>query len=119
VDGIVTAAIDPDTLELATFACPTKTTEVFIAGSQPTRYCYLHGGQGRRVLLATNVAGWDRAPKSGTQGPDAKDPAAEQDGLPPSITIPLLDVSPGAAASAGEKPKEKKGFFGRVLDIFR
>ena len=119
VDGIVTAAIDPDTLELATFACPTKTTEVFIAGSQPTRYCYLHGGQGRRVLLATNVAGWDRAPESGTQGRDAKDPAGEQDGPPPSITIPLLDVSPGAAASAGEEPKEKKSFFGRVLDIFR
>ena len=119
VDGIVTAAIDPDTLELATFACPTKTTEVFVAGSQPTRYCYLHGGQGRRVLLATNVAGWDRALKSGTQDPDAKDPAGEQDGLPPSITIPLLDVSPRAAASVEEKPEEKKGFFGRVLDIFR
>jgi penicillin-binding protein 1B len=42
--GIVTVAIDPDSLELATPNCPVTRQEVFIAGTQPTVYCHLHGG---------------------------------------------------------------------------
>jgi penicillin-binding protein 1B len=43
-DGIVTVAIDPETLELATPNCPVTRQEVFIAGTQPTQYCERHGG---------------------------------------------------------------------------
>ena len=43
-DGIVTVAIDPVTLELATPLCPATRDEVFIAGTQPTQYCESHGG---------------------------------------------------------------------------
>ena len=42
--GIVQRDIDPKTGQLATSQCPEKTPEVFIAGTEPTVYCELHGG---------------------------------------------------------------------------
>lgn len=43
-DGIVTATIDPETLQLATPNCPTTRQEVYIAGTAPTEFCERHGG---------------------------------------------------------------------------
>jgi penicillin-binding protein 1B len=42
--GIVQREIDPKTGQLATSQCPEKTLEVFIAGTEPTVYCEVHGG---------------------------------------------------------------------------
>lgn len=42
--GIVQREIDPKTGQLATSQCPEKTPEVFIAGTEPTVYCEVHGG---------------------------------------------------------------------------
>lgn len=42
--GIVQREIDPKTGQLATSQCPEKTPEVFIAGTEPTLYCEVHGG---------------------------------------------------------------------------
>jgi penicillin-binding protein 1B len=42
--GIVQREIDPKTGQLATTQCPEKTPEVFIAGTEPTVYCEIHGG---------------------------------------------------------------------------
>ena len=42
--GIVQREIDPKTGQLATSQCPEKTAEVFIAGTEPTVYCEVHGG---------------------------------------------------------------------------
>jgi membrane carboxypeptidase/penicillin-binding protein len=42
--GIVQRDIDPRTGQLATSQCPEKTPEVFIAGTEPTVYCEVHGG---------------------------------------------------------------------------
>jgi penicillin-binding protein 1B len=41
---IVQREIDPRTGQLATSQCPEKTPEVFIAGTEPTVYCEVHGG---------------------------------------------------------------------------
>ena len=41
-DGIVTIEIDPETGFLATPACPTRATEVYIAGTQPVGACPKH-----------------------------------------------------------------------------
>ncbi|MDA1314958.1 MAG: PBP1A family penicillin-binding protein [Acidobacteria bacterium] len=121
VDGIVTAEIDPETHELGTYSCPKRTTEVFVAGSQPNRYCRLHGGQGRELLLATNVAGWDsegsQVSDSGETGSAAG--AEQPQALPPSITIPVLDVPPDSGRQPQKGKQEKKGFFGRILDVFK
>jgi penicillin-binding protein 1B len=45
-EGVDSIVIDADTLEIATPSCPVTREEVFIAGSQPTQLCELHGGHG-------------------------------------------------------------------------
>jgi len=45
-EGIQSAMIDPESLELATPSCPATREEVFVGGSAPTQYCELHGGHG-------------------------------------------------------------------------
>lgn len=121
VDGIVTAEIDPVTYELGTYSCPQRSTEVFVAGSQPNRYCRLHGGRGRQLLLATNVAGWDSGGKqvSDEAKVEIADSGMEPQALPPSITIPVLDAPPDKGRQEEDSPPKKKGFFGRILDAFR
>jgi len=49
--GILSATIDPETGQLATNACPTGVSEVFLAGQEPTMECDLHGRWGRRRIL--------------------------------------------------------------------
>ena len=121
VDGIVTAEIDPVTYELGTYSCPQRSTEVFVAGSQPNRYCRLHGGRGRQLLLATNVAGWDSGSKqvSDEAKVEIADSGMELQALPPSITISVLDAPPDKGRQEEDSPPKKKGFFGRILDAFR
>lgn len=41
--GIVTREVDPQTGRLATSRCPEAFTEMFMAGTEPTDYCPLHG----------------------------------------------------------------------------
>lgn len=41
---VVQREVDPTTGQLATSRCPEKTPEVFIAGTEPTVYCEVHGG---------------------------------------------------------------------------
>jgi len=92
-EGVITVEIDPITLELATPACSERQNEVFIAGTQPARFCRLHGGGGG-FTLATNVAGWDSQP--------VVDPGEE-----------------GAAleSSSDEDPKKKNGFLKRIFGV--
>jgi membrane carboxypeptidase/penicillin-binding protein len=42
--GISSAEIDPETGGLATPGCPDSRPEYFIAGTEPTESCSLHGG---------------------------------------------------------------------------
>ena len=121
VEGIVTVPLDPDTNELATYACPVRTAEVFIAGSEPTQYCRLHGGGRRGTLLATNVAGWDStaasAPAQARGGSARTGRRARRASRPPTRYPPPA----GSPRQDGEKTseKKKKGLFGRILDVFR
>jgi penicillin-binding protein 1B len=43
-EGVVSVAIDPETLLLANPECPERTQEVFLAGTEPTEACPLHRG---------------------------------------------------------------------------
>src|SRR5256884_3565418 len=43
-DGVQSVVIDPESLQLATPNCPTTREEVYVAGSAPTDFCELHGG---------------------------------------------------------------------------
>ena len=42
--GVVRRRVDPKSGQLATSQCPEKTFEFFIAGTEPTVYCEVHGG---------------------------------------------------------------------------
>ncbi|CUS36239.1 PBP1A family penicillin-binding protein [Candidatus Nitrospira nitrificans] len=42
--GVVQRKIDPKSGQLATSQCPEKRVEFFIAGTEPTVYCEVHGG---------------------------------------------------------------------------
>ena len=43
-DGLAYVEIDRDTGKLANPACPRTFQEAFIAGTEPTEMCLLHGG---------------------------------------------------------------------------
>lgn len=120
-DGIVSVEIDPASGQLATPACPGVRNEVFIAGTQPVEMCRIHGG-GR---VQTQVAGWDAAPAAAGQtgpastasAPQAVPPAAMSQSPPPA-SIATPQKAETQAPQETEKPK-KRGFFGRIRDIFR
>ena len=75
-DGIVNIEIDPDTGYPATPACPKRTTEVYIAGTQPVGACPVHGGR----LVTTTTSGWDTTAPD--EPPAQRPPASPRDHLP-------------------------------------
>lgn len=112
-EGIVTVELDPDTGELATYACPRREKEVFIDGSQPTRFCRFHGSGGQ-MTLATNVAGWDSG-----QDEDA------DDSIDAELRRPTMRTNGPSGIPTSQKPsprpdtRKKDGIIGRVLSIFK
>jgi len=119
-DGVVSVDIDPTTGQLATAGCPAAKAEYFVSGTQPVELCRLHGGG------ATQVAGWETAP-----APTVNVKANAQPNAPP--TAPGVrtaragtPVSPDASVEVtppqtppAPKKEDKKGFFGKIRDIFR
>jgi penicillin-binding protein 1B len=107
-EGIVTADIDAETGELATPACPRIRSEVFIGGTQPVQACHLHGN-GR-----TQIAGWEPIQRAAvdSQSEDKPAPSRRVAAVTPPKSIPVAPAHEPAV-------KEKKGFFGRIRDLFR
>ncbi len=108
--GIVSVPVDPASGQLATANCPNARTEYFIEGTQPVEICRLHGAGAMRV------AGWEMpaaAPASAAMPPPPAVQARNTPaGRPPGAVI---ETPPPAPA----QPAKKKGFFGRLKDIFR
>jgi penicillin-binding protein 1B len=107
--GVVSAAIDPASGQLATAACPKVRTEYFIQGTQPVEMCQLHGGGG------TQVASWEtEQPRQAGRGerPAVNQPQerAAQNTAPPG--------SEQAPARPPEKPK-RKILLDRLRSIFK
>jgi penicillin-binding protein 1B len=119
-DGVVTVTIDPESGMPATAQCPTQASEVFIAGTEPVGTCPLHGGKGDR----TTVSGWDTPSTEPTPSQITTDQGAD-------ITDPRRDKRPSGATASKQPPpdepnpnpagnqKKKKGFFGRLLGVFK
>jgi penicillin-binding protein 1B len=116
-DGVVSVDVDPSTGQLATASCPNARAEYFVSGSQPIELCRLHGGGG------TQVAGWETASPPRTAS--APIPAPADPYRPARATAPVaVDPATGRPApqvngTPAAKPEEKKGFWGRMRDIFR
>jgi penicillin-binding protein 1B len=119
--GIVSIAIDPESGMPATSNCPHRRTEVYIAGTEPIGSCPLHGG--RQV---TNVAGWETTtagparPAPGAELPSSAGAAAESGGAPPAVQLAKARA-PAAAPPppAPAQPQPKKGFWSRLLRVFK
>lgn len=118
--GIVQTTIDPQSGELATPSCPQTVSEYFIAGSEPTQYCQLHGGQN-----AQNGGTW----LSHLFGKGQDSSAAPQINTSGQPIGGLQDQRPKSEANAGQTPatagtapaddtEKKKGLLNRIFGIF-
>jgi len=120
-DGVVSVDIDPLSGQLSTAACPISRAEYFVSGTQPVEMCRLHGGGG------TQVAGWETTPAPAAAAPAAaaqpQTAVTDQGQYRTARTPPPVGAidNPQAAVQPApmEKPKEKKGFFGKIKDIFK
>jgi penicillin-binding protein 1B len=116
-DGVVSVEIDPQSGMPATPFCPIRKTEVFIAGTQPVGTCPLHGGSSPG---ATHVAGWELpaappvSPATGTQMASA-DPRLRR--APQASPAPPSD--PAGNHDQDQKAQKRKGFFHRLMDVFK
>ena len=126
-EGIVSIDIDPQSGMVATPACPTHRSEVYIAGTQPVGLCPVHGG-GRGV---TNVTGGyiapppaaarqgDTAPRSTGSGGDGQmqtAPASRRAARQDTQTPPTAQAAP---APAQPKKEEKKSILRRLIGVFK
>jgi hypothetical protein len=106
----------------ATPSCPEQKPEVFIAGTEPVGSCPLHGN-GRRDLT---VSRWDDrsnpAQSSKDRAPGDTSTPRRTDGMT-SGSGPIPYQPPPAqtpnAPTPNEDPKKKKGFFGKLKDVFK
>ena len=83
--------------------------------------CRLHGGGG------TQVAGWETTPAPSAAAPTR--PRSPNGGIRPGTQYGAVATAPPVGRSKpaanrlsrrpAEKPKEKKGFFGKIKDIFK
>ena len=104
-EGVVTVDIDPASGKLAAAGCGSEPVrEVFIAGTQPVSLC---------SGAMSQVAGWDVAPE--------EQPRARADARPRKRIARTAQSAPRQVVLRPTKPEKpkKKGFFGRLLDIFR
>jgi penicillin-binding protein 1B len=108
-EGIQTATIDTESLQLATPNCPETRDEIYVAGSAPTQICELHGGHG-----PLNAAGSFLSHIFGGGSPKPPENAAVPAGQPSNGS------GDGSDANAGfSKPAEKKkGPLQRIFGIF-
>lgn len=101
-EGIITVAIDPETLQLATPACPEVRPEVFILGTEPKELCPKHRRSLAQRVTSTllRAIGVRREPKHENPPPNDK-----RDNVP-ELPLPLpTERQPKAQAQTPEKTK--------------
>jgi penicillin-binding protein 1B len=122
--GIVEAMIDPQSGQLATPSCPQTQEEYFVAGTEPTQYCQLHGGgvsQSAPVSWLAHLFG---------KGPKPPAPSAQSNATPNSAASNAANQanaesqpqagpqSPQNDSQQQGKQEKKKGIFGKIFGIF-
>jgi len=100
-DGIVSVDIDPATGKLASAGCGPSRAEVFLAGTQPLESC---------SGAVTQVASWDTA---------SEEPIADSDDRPRRVASRRVTSIPVNPQPAQPAQPPKRGFFDRVIGIFR
>ena len=115
-DGVQSVLIDPDTLELATPNCPTTREEVYVAGSAPTVFCEVHGGQ---HLLSSTGSILSRV----FGGGDPKAPQVDANGQPipphdPNRPASATGQGPAPGDPSAESGEKKKNPLQKIFGIF-
>jgi penicillin-binding protein 1B len=98
--GVITALIDPETLQLATPQCPAPRDEVFIEGTEPKEFCPRHGG--RSLAQSAEGGSWLSRIFGGKKTEPEPEANAAEEAVPPSG-----DAKAGAA-SATPQPEAKR-----------
>ena len=106
-EGVDSIVIDAETLQVATPSCPLTREEVYIAGSEPTQLCELHGGHGPATTVGSFL--------SHIFGGSPKPPDAAADGSPGQLNGQNGDPQGAEPAKAEEK---KKGPLQKIFGIF-
>jgi penicillin-binding protein 1B len=101
-DGVIKLNIDKVTNRVATASCPDDFDAAFIAGTEPTETC----DQSPVGSFFSRIFGLNPQPK---QADLVSNDAHQQAAAPNGSGNP----------AAPEKPKEKKGFFGKLFGVFK
>jgi penicillin-binding protein 1B len=118
-DGVTVVDIDPDTLQLATPACPVKRQEVFISGTEPTEFCEKHGG--RIFSQRTQVPSWlsrlfGGQPKGdGNSNADESSSGSSPDDPSAKASSSRNEAAPDDANSEEKKPGLLQRVFGGIF----
>ena len=118
--GIVQSTIDPDSGQLATATCPTTRQEVFVAGSEPTQFCQLHGGAtsgGEAGTWLSRLFGKGAQPTAPAAVSASVGPQPNANSRKTAIPDRSATGASGSTAPSDAAPK-KKGFLQRVFGIF-
>jgi penicillin-binding protein 1B len=119
--GVVQAVIDPQSGQLATPSCPQTESEYFIAGTEPTQYCQLHGGgvsQSAPVSWLAHLFGKGPSPPPPAANPA---PANVNNGATPPAAVqapPAPQTPENPPQEPGEESQKKKSILGRIFGIF-
>jgi penicillin-binding protein 1B len=114
-EGVDSVIIDADTLEVATPNCPVTREEVYIAGSEPTQICELHGGH--NPLNATgsflsHIFG------GGSSNPPPPNTNVSPNGQVDKNGAPVAGQPAGQAVDPAKTQEKKKGPLQKFFGIF-
>jgi penicillin-binding protein 1B len=116
--GDVQVTIDPQSGQLATPSCPVTRDEVFVAGTEPTQYCELHGG---KEMTAAGGTSWlSRLFGRAEPAPPPLSPPAQPGSSKPATAAKARPGTPGAPqpADAPKEEEKKKGLLQKIFGIF-
>jgi penicillin-binding protein 1B len=116
--GVIQEAIDPQTGQLATSTCPHTEEEYFIAGSEPTQACELHGGH----LAQADSGSWLShlfGKGSASPPPPAPNSPAGASNNPNAPGKTHAKTTPSTNPSQpAEDTEKKKGLLDKIFGIF-
>jgi penicillin-binding protein 1B len=112
-EGVDTAVIDADTLQLATPNCPETREEVYVAGSAPTQLCEVHGGHG-----PITAAGSFLSHLFGGGTPKPPQAAADPNAVPGQPEAQGAARGGAPAAADAHATEKKKGPLQKIFGIF-
>jgi penicillin-binding protein 1B len=112
-DGVIDVQLDKTTNLLATAACPDTYTEAFVAGTEPKQTCDQAGGDHRNIF--SRILGL------GSRPPAPPPVTAQRPNFrPPQKPAPAVaNASPAPPPKPADQEKKKKGFWGKVVGIFK